>query len=259
MAFNGYICVPRDLRNHWIWQQDKKLKMWLDLVMLASWEDLDVAIGNTLLKIHRGQYATSVRAISRIWGCCNQTASEFLKLLEQSNLIKREITTKISIITIVDYDKYQPSSVQPSGHFSAQEEEKKNNKKKKIIIQSSQPSKEADEKFYEEFFNQQIEFENCAMHFHIPIDEVKRFAEEFKSEQLLLKKYHKDFKDLHQHFINWLRIKLNSLNSKNTNGQQPKTTQSGKTGESSEAKAKYAARRGTDAGSHSPDEYGGAF
>lgn len=246
MTYHGYICVPRELRTHWIWQQDKKLKMWLDLVMLAAWEDIDVAIGNNIMTIHRGQYITSIRAISRIWGCCNQTASDFLKLLEQCKMIKREITPKMSILTIVDYDKYQPWSVQSLGQFSIQEEEKKNNIENKNITSST--SRKQDLIFIDNIFSDEKFFIESANDLNLTVEDCKTRFLKLKEKWLKKKHYHINEQDYREHLINSIQYSL-TYQKESNDGKQSKA----------ETKNKYETRRGTPAVNHQADDYGGAF
>lgn len=246
MGTYGYICVPRELRSHWIWQQDKKLRMWLDLVMLASWDNIDVAIGNTIIKVSRGQYITSIRSISRIWGCCNQTASDFLKLLEQTNMIKREITPKMSIITIIDYEKYQPWTVQFSVQQTEQEKEKKNKEKKKINISNS---REREIEFINLIDNDVSFFEEITLNLSVESNFIMQLYEKFKRDMMVKCKFHDSIDDYKQHFYNWARIITQNIENNNGKGRR-KTSETGISSED-----RYAARRGTDAMEHSADEF----
>ena len=46
---NGWIKISRELPKHWIWQDAERLKWWLDLLLMASWDDGQVLSGGSRL------------------------------------------------------------------------------------------------------------------------------------------------------------------------------------------------------------------
>lgn len=111
----GYITVPRDIADHWLWTQPRRLKMWMQLVFMANWEDGNTVFGSKKYDIKRGQFSTTMRVLAGKLCCTKQTLLTFLEVLEQSGMIKREMPgNKFTIITIVDYEIYQAGGVERS-------------------------------------------------------------------------------------------------------------------------------------------------
>lgn len=36
---NGWVKLSRSIRGHWVWNNPRWLQWWLDLLLLAAWED----------------------------------------------------------------------------------------------------------------------------------------------------------------------------------------------------------------------------
>lgn len=106
---SGWIALPRDMREHWLWKNPRKLKMWLEMVMMANWTDSHTIYGSVKYNLSRGQFATTMRQLSGKFECSTQTLLSFLNLLESESMIKRVMPgNKFTIITINDFEQYQP-------------------------------------------------------------------------------------------------------------------------------------------------------
>lgn len=104
---SGWIKIHRDIATHWISQDMEKLGRWLDLLVLASFEDNKVLVGDKLIEVKRGQMIASCDFLARRWGCSKSTVSKFLELLESDNMVERYTERKITKLTICNYDSYQ--------------------------------------------------------------------------------------------------------------------------------------------------------
>jgi len=51
----GWIKIHRRLVNHWLWEDAKKLKWWLTILMEVNFEDSKTIVGNKLLTCKRGE------------------------------------------------------------------------------------------------------------------------------------------------------------------------------------------------------------
>ena len=79
------------------------------MVILANWKDQLTVLGSTPIIVKRGQFTTSLRSLAGELKCSKQTVINFLCLLEATGMIQRlSVQGKFTIITIVDYDNYQP-------------------------------------------------------------------------------------------------------------------------------------------------------
>ena len=275
----GFILLHRSVIDHWVWLSDKHFKRWIDLIFMASWEDKTIEFAKRNVHIKRGQFITSMRQLKNRWNTNSSTVIEFLHTLRNCKMISYRTRPDMTIITILNYDKYQSekfwedSSLEShhsdetinenptlsfdsdsSDYENTQEQGQEQTEINKINKQlnSSISFREREERYFEEFNKVEIFFEETAKNFNITIDDVRSWLEKFKNEMMTLEKWHTDFKDLRQHFYNWLRIQIEKKKQYGT-----KKSKSG--GGESGPQDRYAARRGTDVGSKKASDYGGSF
>lgn len=241
---SGYIKLHRAIEHHWLWLDPRRLQWWIQLLFMAAWEPKQVSFGNTNINLKRGQIATTTRMLMKKFMCCNQTVFNFLAVLENDNMIIRETNQKMTLITIVNYERYQQDSPQSSdadNTYQSSSAHRKPNRKveqtkedkkeeEKIIINFISPSRERDLEFLEELKSNEVFFEQCAMTLKTDIASIKGLLIQFSNEMLLQEKFHNSSADYRQHFFNWI---------KKTGGVAPK-----KNNLTNGSKDKYAARRG---------------
>ena len=51
----GWIKINRKIIEHWLWQDAERLKWWLDLLFMASWEERKTTHDAHLITLQRGQ------------------------------------------------------------------------------------------------------------------------------------------------------------------------------------------------------------
>ena len=119
----GWIKIYQTIREHWIWNDPRKLKWWIDLLMLAEWRDSKRLVGSDLVTIKRGQLIASVHYLQERWlyrdddgvkrKPSEHTILKFLSLLEADRMISRakHPATRATMISIVNYDDYQQNSM----------------------------------------------------------------------------------------------------------------------------------------------------
>ena len=56
----GWIKIHRDIAKHWIFQDAEKFKWWIDLLLMASFEDNKTLVGDRLVEVKRGQQIISL-------------------------------------------------------------------------------------------------------------------------------------------------------------------------------------------------------
>lgn len=104
----GWIKISRDLPNHWLWQDAERLKWWLDLLFMASWEESKVLHDTHLITLERGQMIASISFLASRWKKSEHTVIKFLKILESEEMIVRSVLHRQTpILTICNYAKYQ--------------------------------------------------------------------------------------------------------------------------------------------------------
>lgn len=104
---SGWIKTYRSLADHWLAEQPEKLGWWVLLLLKVSHEDKKILIGNHLVELKRGQINISFSSLAELWKTSKASAERFVELLEQEQMISREVRQKVSIITICNYESYQ--------------------------------------------------------------------------------------------------------------------------------------------------------
>ena len=109
MPEHGYIKLHRQIQDCWIWDSGKfdKRSAWIDLLMLANHRDKKFMFNGKPVVITRGQYMTSIRKLAVRWEWSTSTVFEFLKILEDDNMIKKESDSHRTFLTIINYEVYQ--------------------------------------------------------------------------------------------------------------------------------------------------------
>lgn len=105
------ILLSRAVQQNFLWS-DKPFAMgqaWIDLLMLAEWKDKDVISKGTIVHLERGQVGRAILWLAERWGWDRKRVKRFLKILETQKMATTESTTRGTIITIENYDKYQLS------------------------------------------------------------------------------------------------------------------------------------------------------
>lgn len=94
---------------------------WVDLILMANYEDKKVNISGDVLNLKRGQVATSLRYLSSRWGWSKDKVSYFLNTLESDGMITKIYDRNRTVLTLVNYGNYQdlPDKKKTVGRQSA--------------------------------------------------------------------------------------------------------------------------------------------
>lgn len=106
----GWIKLYRQIQESEIWETIQPFDIrsaWIDLLLLASHEDRNMIIGDQVVKVKRGQYVTSIRFLSQRWCWSKDRVSKCLTLLERLGMIDKHSDSKRTVVTIVNYGKFQ--------------------------------------------------------------------------------------------------------------------------------------------------------
>ena len=99
----GYIKLFRSLQD-WQWYQDSNTKdVFLHLLLNANWEDYKFKEYD----VPKGSLVTSYASISRQLGLSIKSVRTAIKHLKRTGEVTVKVTNKFSIITIVNWEKYQ--------------------------------------------------------------------------------------------------------------------------------------------------------
>lgn len=107
----GFIKLSRSFFDNRIWQAARafsECEAWLDLIQSARFEATPTTsrIGCYEVTWGRGQYPASIRFLAKKWGRPEKWVREFLARLKKENMITMENTQGVSVITLVNFEKY---------------------------------------------------------------------------------------------------------------------------------------------------------
>lgn len=107
MTNEGFICISRGIRAHWVWKNPVYFKRWAELIMMANYDNREVSFSCHRLMLQRGQLAVNLSFLSKTWNVSTQAVLKFLVKLEVSGMVTRTVNDKVTVITICNYDRYQ--------------------------------------------------------------------------------------------------------------------------------------------------------
>lgn len=103
----GWIKLSRDINKHWIWQSDRRLKWWIDILITVNHADSKVLIKGSLIECKRGQSVMSLETWARRWNVTKKTVKDFFELLQKDSMLLYESVKISTRITVCNYDSYQ--------------------------------------------------------------------------------------------------------------------------------------------------------
>ena len=108
----GWVKLHRQILRNPIFQNDKIFRVFIYLLLSARHTDGEQLIGDTVVPLKKGQWATGRIAISRDTGLTQQNVRTALSKLEKLNILTIKPTTKFSVFSITNWDKYQQDNQQ---------------------------------------------------------------------------------------------------------------------------------------------------
>lgn len=222
---NGWIKISRDISNHWLWSDCRRFQWWIDLLLLASWEDRKVMDDGHLFTLKRGQIIASISFLSGRWGVSAPTIIKYLKVLEKEKMIERIVLYRqTSILTICNYERYQSID---SGNVYSQVDSQVDS-----IVYTNKENKEYKEeniinnnacdnllKEVEEMKQNQSWLESICMKHHLKPQELGSYFDLFIQEcRCNAVNGHDNISEAQKHFHSWLRIYLDVQKKKNNYG-----------------------------------------
>jgi DNA replication protein DnaD len=120
---DGWISLHRKIQDHWIWKDKPftRAQAFIDLIMLANYENKKFLLGAELIQSERGEIITSELKLSKRWGWSRTKVRKFLSLLFNDKIIFKKTDTKKTTIKLLKYDFYQD--------YATTKEQQKNNKR----------------------------------------------------------------------------------------------------------------------------------
>lgn len=139
----GYIYLHKQLLDHWLWQDKpfSKGQAWIDLLLLANYEDKKTMHRGRLITCKRGTVNLSIMELSKRWGWHWKTTKKFILEMERDNMCTLKCTTECTTITIEKYDDFQIL-----GKQNAQRNAKQNAKQSENQMPNGMPITNKDNK-----------------------------------------------------------------------------------------------------------------
>jgi len=107
MDNQGWIKLHRKLLNSSIFSSEKGLKVWIWCLLKANHKAEMVFNGRQKIEIKTGQFITGKNVASKELDMAVGTIWFWFDQLEKDKYIERKSTNKYSIVTVLNYDKYQ--------------------------------------------------------------------------------------------------------------------------------------------------------
>jgi hypothetical protein len=106
----GWIKIDRNITEHWLWSDEKKLKWWLTILIDVNYSDRRMALGYKTYEVKRGQSPNSIRTWASIFKTGTKSVVRFFDMLEEDGLIRRGTIGSgkhsTTLITVCKYDSY---------------------------------------------------------------------------------------------------------------------------------------------------------
>lgn len=109
-SMDGWISLYRQIKESWIWKDKEpfdKRSAWIDLLLTVNYKNKKIPFENGFIEIEKGQTLTSIKQLSEKWKWSRHKVSDFLDRLEQDTMIVQVRDTRKTLISIVNYSKYQ--------------------------------------------------------------------------------------------------------------------------------------------------------
>ena len=184
----GFVCIPRGIRRHWLWGNAKYYEWWNDLLMMAAYEPGIVRFGKHKVPIKRGELVASQRMLLHRWGTNGRIVRMFLDDLEEEDIISRELFTSYTIVTISNFDLFQGGKNTPKkgkrnnaeNEFLEQEKQHFRSHNKNNIIKNNKKSDDKKGSITEIFDEamQKSKVEIACMKYSITEEQYKKFVHE---------------------------------------------------------------------------------
>lgn len=112
MSKGGWIKLHRQLLANPVFKNDKLFRVFIYLLLSAQHTEGDLLIGDAVVHLEVGQWATGRHAIARDTGLTEQNVRTALSKLEKLGMLTIKPTTKYSIFSITNWSKYQQDNQQ---------------------------------------------------------------------------------------------------------------------------------------------------
>lgn len=108
---SGWVKLHRKIISSWIWRDQAAYRVWSALILLANHDDSKAPIRGQMIPVQRGQMPTSAKDLAAVTGLERKTVLRKLHLLADDSAIVLNVSHSGTIVTLINYEKYQGSDV----------------------------------------------------------------------------------------------------------------------------------------------------
>lgn len=109
----GWIKLHRQIQECELWESEQPFDIrsaWIDLLLMANYKDKRVIFKGKAITVKKGQRITSMRDLAIRWHWSRDKVRKYLDLFEAEGMLTRESDNYKTLVTIVNYSKYQEDS-----------------------------------------------------------------------------------------------------------------------------------------------------
>lgn len=109
MKTQGWIAIHRQIEDCFLWKEkpfDRK-SAWIDLLLMAGYQDTEILFDGKVLKLKAGERITSMKKLGDKWGWGYKKVKNFLDLLQSQDMITYKTSNRATLINITNYSLYQ--------------------------------------------------------------------------------------------------------------------------------------------------------
>ncbi len=105
----GWIKLSRGIRDNFLWNFDspKYALAWIDIIMMANWEDKIIVFNGKSKTVKRGSFITSTVKLAERWNMSRNTVKSFLDTLKKEGMITYQSTNRCTTVFVTNYVAYQ--------------------------------------------------------------------------------------------------------------------------------------------------------
>ena len=106
---NGWIKLHRSLMQHWLYSHAELLRVWIDILLLASHREHKVLLGGSVVNVKRGSFIISKLQWAKRLKLSRPKLDRVLKMLKGDRMIEQQTCNQFTLISVVNYNRYQLS------------------------------------------------------------------------------------------------------------------------------------------------------
>jgi hypothetical protein len=142
----GYIKLWRDAFDHPLLRNGDRFRAFMWLVSEACWKGTKFDVRGKTITLHRGQLCVSREQLADAWKWSPSAVERFLARLKTEQMIERSTGQGKSVITILNYDKYQDQENE-TGQPTEQQTGQKSDRNRTAKEEGKEGKKEEDNNY----------------------------------------------------------------------------------------------------------------